>query len=335
MIYIFIFVIILILIIFIFKNFVNKHFWFKYSKHSLSSNIFFASGEFNRGEKCCNDLSTIDLDEFENLYKNYFPNVKITKQIIRNFFKLMPDPLIIYKKEDKLVASVFNALIPVKYKGNIYKSNFVDYGVVDKTCRNKKIYQGLMNQVSVYTTKMNVKFVCFKIDLRPIPSFQDYNMVSDYYIFRKKRQMNPVENVKILYSVPEDKRIDDYFANNFDFYPANINNFLITNDERLTFIVEDKVIFNLRFNSPQNLELLYIIFLEYLQSEEEVAHLIEKATSFINNNFNFNKLFVDGVGMNLLYIRVMSKYLENLHPTYHYILGMEEKLKIERYYYYF
>lgn len=99
----------------------------------------------------------------------------------------MENPTFIYKREsDYLIGGVFNSINTIIYKKEEYKVNFVDYAVVYYKNRNQNIFQSLMNSIAKYTNMNKAKYIVFKIDMNPIPSFQGYNFISNYYYLLKK-----------------------------------------------------------------------------------------------------------------------------------------------------
>ncbi len=321
-----------LLIIILYRSY-TKHYWFNVLK-SLDEDEYFNDDKFNNGAKVEKDISKINLDDLERLYKDYFHSIEIKKSNIQNFFNYMEKPVIIYKKEEnKYIASMFNTINRVIYNNSIKTINFVDYGVVDKNQRHTNIYQGLMNEVARYTNKDKTELIIFKIDLKPIPSFGEYNFSSDYYGSVKIDMENPISNIeKRDLSENELKWIIDLLKNNFKFYPvldnnSNLKNILRIDDERLTFIIDNKVIFNCKYNSTDNLEILYVF------SKDD--DLIIEGLKYIMNNCKFKYLLIDDIGYNSKVIEKYSDILSKKHITYHYILGIDEKLKKDDIYYYF
>lgn len=332
MIIIFLAVISISAFIFILYKKFGKHYWFNVSK-KMNEDKYFSDPSFNNGSIIETNLNFINLNQLEELYKNYFSSFKITPEKIRNFFKNMENPAIIYKESDRIIASVLNSINSISYKNIKYKVNFVDYAIVDKNIRNKNVFQGLMNQVANYTNKNNTQLIMFKIDVNPIPSFPDYNFVSKYYVAYKSKY--PIGKSKIeLKNIKPNyyKKINEFLKNNFIFYPiinSNLGNILINNEERITIIIEEKIIINLKYNSNDYLELLYVICLE----EDNV--LLEEGINYIFNNLNFKYLLVDKIGYNCKIIKLFEERFKSKHKTYHYILGINEKLDKKNVYYYF
>jgi len=330
-------VIIIFYTIYILHNNYKSHYWYNvYDKLNKNESKYYSSNSFKNESIIENNIKKINLNELENLYKNYFPSIKIDKQKIINFFNFMQKPVIIYKRSDKIIAAVFNSINQIFFKNKIENINFVDYAIVEKNIRNKNIFQGLMNEVANYTNINNSKFIMFKIDLHPIPSFKDFNFKSWYYTCIKQN----ISNNKNMIVEKKDispsyfPKINIFFKNNLKFYPiieekSSLANILINNDERITLVIEEKIIINMKYNSNNYLEILYIFCLE---NNDE---LLKESLIYIINNIEFKYLYIDAIGYNIKAIDIMSSYFRKKHETYHYILGLKEKLEPKDVYYYF
>jgi len=321
--------IILIEIIYILYKKYNNHYWYNVFRN-LNEKQYYNHNDFKNGAVIEKNIDNVDINDLITLYKNYFPSFNITKTTILNFFKL-ENPAIIYKRNNNIIASVFNSINEVVYNNKIMRVNFVDYAIVDKKMRNNNIFQGLMNEVANYTNMHKSPLIMFKIDLTPIPSFLDYNFTSNYYSAIKR---NFTTNVTI-----NDFNKDYYpkinnFLKKYQFHPilkekSNLANILINDDQRKTIVIDGKIVFNLKYNSSDFLEILYVFCLE------ENNYLVKEGIKYINQKYNFKYLFIDSIGYNINVIDIMGNYFKEKHKTYHYILGVKEKLEPKNVYYYF
>jgi len=319
----------LILIFILYKKF-STHYWYNNLK-TWDKDKFYHSDKFNNGSTISSNLENLNINEIIELYKYYYPSFRVSDKTLKNFFNDMEKPAIIYKKENKIIACVLNSINNVYYK-NIINVNFVDYAIVDKNIRNKNIFRGLMNEIAIYCNNNNTHLVIFKIDLKPIESLPNYNFKSEYYSCIKR-------DMKIGDCKIEKKNItNEYYPkiNNFfkkyKFYPiitSNLCKILINNEQRITLICDEKIVFNLKYNSEDNLELLYVIELE--EDDESFRNGI----AYIFNNIKFKMIFVDGIGNNLKVIKLFGDYFKCRHDTYHYTVGSKDKLKSDEIYYYF
>jgi hypothetical protein len=104
----------------------------------------------------------------------------------------MPYSEIFYMKVNSIYyGAVMNSIIEIEYKNKKILSNFVDYAIINKVYRNNGIFKELMNYIATYSNKMNVKYIIFKIDRKPIPSFYEYNLTSNYYYCPFFKGANP------------------------------------------------------------------------------------------------------------------------------------------------
>jgi len=281
-------------------------------------------------------ISLINLNKAVQLYKSYFPaSFTITEATIKNYFTKMENPAFIYKSgPDNLIGGVFDSINTVIYKKEEYKANFVDYAVVHYKNRNQNIFQSLMNSISKYTNTNKAKYIIFKIDMNPIPSFHGYNMTSNYYYLSKNKI-----NYLIKSELVQKKNIDE---SDFDginkslsslkFYPylyknTTFANTLVNDDENITLFIENKVIINFKRHSPEHIELLYIFELDKI----DIIEYCKIGLQYMKENESFDRITVDSIGFNMKIVELFEK----THITYHYILGLDEKLDAKDFYYYF
>ena len=271
-----------------------------------------------------------------HLYKSYFPaSFTITENTIQNYFKKMEKPAFIYKSgDDNLIGGVFNSVNTVIYKKEEYKANFVDYAVVHYKNRNQNIFQSLMNSISKYTNSNKAKYIVFKIDMNPIPSFHGYNMTSNYYYLLKKN---------INYSIKTDlvhkKNIEELdiekinkSLSSLKFFPylykdTTFVNTLVNDDENITLFIDNKLIMNFKRHSRDHIELLYIFELDKI----DIIEYSKMGLQYMKENESFDRITVDSIGFNIRIIELFEK----THITYHYILGLDEKIEPKDFYYYF
>jgi hypothetical protein len=245
----------------------------------------------------------------------------------------MENPTFIYKKEsDYLIGGVFNSINTIIYKKEEYKVNFVDYAVVYYKNRNQNIFQSLMNSIAKYTNMNKAKYIVFKIDMNPIPSFQGYNFISNYYYLLKKNINYSFKNTII-----DKKNIDEYDKINkslssLKFYPylyinTTFANSLVNDDENITIIIDKKLIMNFKRHSHEHIELLYIFELDKI----DIIEYCKMGLQYMKENESFDRITMDSIGFNTRIIELFEK----THITYHYILGLTEKLEAKDFYYYF
>jgi len=331
---IFYLLIIFIVLYYVSNHYFKKHFWYKVYKQLNITDHFYTDKEFSSIIE--RKINLINLNKVVQLYKSYFPaSFTITENTIKNYFKKMEKPAFIYKSGyDNLIGGVFNSINTVIYKKEEYKANFVDYAVVHYKNRNQNIFQSLMNSISKYTNSNKAKYIIFKIDMNPIPSFHGYNMTSNYYYLLKK---------DINYSIKSDlvkkKNIGE---SDFDiinkslsllrFYPylyknTTFANTLINDDENITLFVDNKLIMNFKRHSHEHIELLYIFELDKI----DIIEYCKTGLQYIKENELFDRITVDSIGFNMKIVELFEK----THITYHYILGLNDKLEPKDFYYYF
>ena len=320
-----------------------------------------------------NHLTEEDKNGLVQLYANYLEGVIIDKEKIDNFLTEMPHSEIFYMKVNSIYyGSVMNSIIKINYKDKEYLTNFVDNAIINKHYRDKGIFKELMNYIATYSNKMNAKYVIFKIDRKPIPSFYDYNLTSNYYFMRNlfKKGGNPhrvsnylqtsspcsdnedqflkYKNSKdiIILSCPLDKDID-YSQNNGDNLEATNNKLFV----RVCpfFKGADNLGACPFFKGADNLGACpffkgatIMIFKRNSPESIELLYIynpnqknICDIVEYLYNNYSFKILMVDDIGNNSHLIQVYPESFKIAYPVYHYILGLKEKIAKENFFYYF
>jgi len=325
-------IIISIFLYYILNHYFKKHFWYKVYKQLNINNNFYTDKEFN--SQIEKNINNINLNKVIHLYKTYFPSsFTITENTIPAYFKKMENPAFIYKnQDDNLIGGVFNSINTIIYKKEKYNVNFVDYAVVYYKNRNQNIFQSLMNSIAKYTNSNKAKYIVFKIDMNPIPSFHEYNMTSNYYYLLKKNINYSIKNIII-----EKNNIDDYdkinkLLSSLKFYPylyknTTFANTLVNDDENITIVIDNKLIMNFKRHSREHIELLYIFELDKI----DIIEYCKMGLQYMKENESFDRITVDSIGFNIKIIELFEK----THITYHYILGLTEKLEAKDFYYYF
>jgi len=324
----------LIILYYMSNYYFKKHFWYKVYKQLYITDNFYMDKEFSSViEK---KISLINLNKVVQLYKSYFPaSFTITENTIQNYFKKMEKPAFIYKSGyENLIGGVFNSINIVIYKKEEYRANFVDYAVVHYKNRNKNIFQSLMNSISKYTNSNKAKYIIFKIDMNPIPSFHGYNMTSNYYYLLKKNI-----NYSIKTALVQKKSVmeSDFEKINkslslLKFFPylykdTTFANTLVNDEENITLFVDNTLIMNFKRHSRDHIELLYIFEIDKI----DIIEYCKMGLQYMKNNESFDRITVDSIGFNTQIVELFEK----THITYHYILGLEEKLDAKDFYYYF
>jgi hypothetical protein len=212
----FISLLVIIILTYYYYQYLHDHFWFNLGKN-LGQPKFY-SGKLHPNIYFKKDLTDKDKNGLVQLYANYMKGVVIDKKKIDNFLTEMPHSEIFYMKVNSIYyGAVMNSIIEIKYKKKKYLSNFVDYAIINKQYRDKGIFKELMNYIATYSNKMNAKYVIFKIDRKPIPSFYEYNITSNYYYCCSSpffKGANPNESLVIRYPqsiIKNSKIISHYF----------------------------------------------------------------------------------------------------------------------------
>ena len=357
----------LIIIIFTYYYYQNlqNHFWYHLGKN-LGQPKFY-SGKLHPNIYSKKNLIEEDKNGLVQLYANYMEGVLIDKKKIEDFLTEMPYSEIFYMKVNSIYyGAVMNSIIEIKYKNKTILSNFVDNAIINKYYRDKGIFKELMNYIATYSNKMNAKYVIFKIDRKPIPSFYEYNLTSNYYYcssspspFKKganpqiaspspfKKGDNPQsisQNSKI--AIPCSENEDQFFKY------RNSKDILIfscpldkdieesqNKDNNLgvcpfkkgagvsPFFKGAATTMTFKRNSPESIELLYIDN----PNQQNIRNIVE----YLYNNYSFKILMVDDIGNNSHLIKAYPESFKIAYPVYHYILGFKDKIAKENFFYYF
>ena len=351
----------LIIIIFTYYYYQNlqNHFWYHLGKN-LGQPKFY-SGKLHPNIYSKKNLIEEDKNGLVQLYANYMEGVLIDKKKIEDFLTEMPYSEIFYMKVNSIYyGAVMNSIIEIKYKNKTILSNFVDNAIINKYYRDKGIFKELMNYITTYSNKMNVKYIIFKIDRKPIPSFYEYNITSNYYYccsspcpcpFKKgaypqiyspysenEDQFFKYKNSKdiIILSCPfenkEKIKADnwDNQANNLGVCPffkgAGVSPFF-KGAGVSPFKKGAATTMIFKRNSPESIELLYIDN----PNQQNIRNIVE----YLYNNYSFKILMVDDIGNNRHLIKTYPESFKIAYPVYHYILGFKDKIEKENFFYYF
>jgi hypothetical protein len=353
------FLLIIIILTYYYYHYLQNHFWYNFRKN-LGKTKFY-SGKLHINIYSKKNLKENDINNLVQLYKNYLEGVIVDKEKIENFLSIMPNPEFFFMKVNSIYyGAVMNSIIEIKYKNNTYLSNFVDNAIINKNYRDKGIFKELMNYVSNYSNEMNAKFIIFKIDKKPIPSFYEFNLVSNYYYCLcpcpcpcpfKKGACPQIETScpcpqidtscycpQIETSCPKNK--DQFFkyknSKNIIILSCPLNkdielNNLENRDENfgvIPFFKEtEKTTMIFKRNSPESIELLYI----YNPIKESISNIMQ----YLFNNYTFDIFFVDDIGNNSHLLKAYPNLFKIAYPVYHYILGLKEKIPKENFFYYF
>ena len=331
---IFYLLIIFIILYYVSNHYFKKHFWYKVYKQLNITDNFYTDKEFSSIIET--NLNLINLNKVVHLYKSYFPaSFTITETTIKNYFKKMEKPAFIYKSGDNnLIGGVFDSINTIIYKKEEYKANFVDYAVVYYKNRNQNIFQSLMNSISKYTNSNKAKYIIFKIDMNPIPSFHGYNMTSNYYYLLKKNINYSIKSDLVKKKNIEDSDFDkiNKSLSSLRLFPylyknTTFANTLVNDDENITLFIDNKLVMNFKRHSSEHIELLYIFELDKI----DIIEYCKMGLQYMKENEQFDRITVDSIGFNIKIVKLFEK----THITYHYILGLDEKLETKDFYYYF
>ena len=309
-----------------------QHFWYNFDKNLYKKKFYVNNLNKNIYSKYILEKNeNNEKNELEILYKNYLRGVNVPFEY---FLKTMPDSEIFFIRKDKIYGSILNSITKISYKGNIFLTNFVDYAIIDIKNRKNGIFKDLMSYISDYSNKMNAKYIMFKIDKVPIPSFIGYNFTSSYYSMEIglsqsfpiiQPVIQPVIQVIQLLS-PKELSDISLSLTNFTLFSILDQNILSNGEYRITLKC-NKTIMNFKINSLENIELLYLFY----PNKQNIINIIE----YIKFNYNFKRLMVDNIGNNWHIIKIYKKYFNYCYDVYHYILGMSDKICKEKFYYYY
>ena len=340
-----IFLLFIIIITYYYYHYLQYHFWYNLGKNLGKSKFY--SGKLYSNIYSKKDLTEQDKNGIVQLYTNYMEGVVVNKEKIEYFLSSMPNSEIFYMKVNSIYyGAVMNSIIKIKYKNKTFLSNFVDYAIINKNFRDKGIFKELMNYIANYSNKMNAKYVIFKIDRKPIPSFYDYQLTSNYYYCpclqiecsspKKEEKVFELQNTKniIILSCPFENK-EEIKADNWDNEAKNLG---ITNHLQFLRVSpffkgegagaqSSATIMIFKRNSPDSIELLYI----YKPVKNNMQNIIE----YLQRNYSFKILFVDDIGNNSQLIKEFPELFKIAYPVYHYILGLKDKIAKENFFYYF
>jgi len=360
------FLLVIIILTYYYYHYLKNHFWYHFGKN-LGKPKFY-SGKLHPNIYSKKNLIEKDKMGLVQLYANYMQGIIIDKEKIEYFISTMPYPEIFYMKVNLIYyGAVMNSIIEIKYKNKTYLSNFVDNAIINKNHRDKGIFKELMNYISNYSNEMNAKFIIFKIDKKPIPSFYEYNLTSNYYYMQCpfKKGAYP-QNASPQNASPQNASLRNESSNNTSPQNASSQNIII-----LTYSFKSKEVYNFyketdnlgicqffkadgswengeenfgvcpffkeefinqtimifKRNSPDSIELLYI----YKPIKQNIQNIIE----YLQNNYSYKILLVDDIGNNSHLIKAYPELFKIAYPVYHYILGFKEKIAKENFFYYF
>ena len=316
----YIFFIVIGIIIYYLHSYFKSHFWYNFTRTSKKRKFYV--GSLNKNIKSKSILSNQELIKLEKLYKHYFPNITINQQKIKNFLNQMPNPLVIYMDMgDTIVASVFNSIIDATYRKEKIRSNFVDYAVVNRLSRHRGLFVDLMNWVSYNSNCNGVDVIIFKIDMHPIPSnIGGYSVVSSYY-YIERDEIGMMDGEVNLY---EWKGDENKYLSKFLFYAPLDRNILANNEERITLECNTTIV-NLKWTGENHMEVMYI-----LNGDDKNLGVI---FGYIKMHYRFKYLVLDDIGDNGLCVDLLN--MKKNYDVYHYMLGMDMRLKKKEFYYYF
>ena len=360
----FISLLVIIIITYYYHQHLQHHFWYNLGKN-LGQPKFY-SGKLHPNIYSKKDLIEEDKNGLVQLYANYMEGVSINKEKIEDFLAAMPYSEIFYMKVNSIYyGAVMNSIIEIKYKNKTILSNFVDNAIINKYYRDKGIFKELMNYIATYSNKMNAKYVIFKIDRKPIPSFYEYNLTSNYYYCSSspfKKGANPqIASTRLQIASPNlqiaspNPQIASPCSENEDqfFKYKNSKDILIISCPLLDKDIEElqnkdnnlgvcpffkgagvspffkgaATTMTFKRNSPESIELLYIDN----PNQQNIRNIVE----YLYNNYSFKILMVDDIGNNHHLIKAYPESFKIAYPVYHYILGLKDKIAKENFFYYF
>ncbi len=339
----FISLLVIIILTYYYYQYLQNHFWYHLGKN-LGKSIFY-SGKLHPNIYSKKNLTENDKNGIVKLYSNYLEGVIIDKEKIENFLIKMPYSEIFYMKVNSIYyGAVMNSIIEIKYLNKKYRSNFVDNAIINKNYRNRGIFKELMNYISNYSNLLNVKYIIFKIDRKPIPSFYDYNLISNYYYCYYSNLYKKRINTKIVSHYLQKNCSCSEYADKFFKY-KNSKDIIILScplDKNIEYSQNKKenlmvcpffkesteeTIMIFKRNSTDSIELLYI----YNPNQKNIQNIVE----YLYNNYSFKILMVDDIGNNYHLIKTYPNLFKIAYPVYHYILGLKDKISKENFFYYF
>ena len=364
------YLIIFIIIIYYYHHSLQYHFWYHLKKNLDKSKFY--SGNLHPNIYSKKNLTEYDKIKLVELYKTYMKGVIINKEKIENFLSNMPYSEIFYMKVNSIYYSaVMNSIIKIKYKNKSYLSNFVDNAIVNNNYRDKGIFKELMNYVANYSNKMNVKYIIFKIDRIPIPSFYEYNFTSNYYymthisnLFKNGNikqidchSINNSKNIIISCSINNEYYRDEYFEDEYFGIEKIEENLGVSpfkkGTENLGVSPFKKGAKNLGVSpfkkgaknlgvSPFFKGATTMIFKRNSPESIELLYIykpnkknIYSIIGYLHKNYSFDFIFVDDIGNNSEVIKVFPESFKLAYPVYHYILGLKEIIEKQNFFYYF
>ena len=362
-----IFLLVIVILTYYYHHSLQHHFWYHLGKN-LGKPKFY-SGILHQNIYSKKDLTEDDKNGVVQLYANYMEGVVIDKEKIENFLTIMPHSEIFYMKVNSIYyGAVMNSIIEIKYKNKQCLSNFVDNAIINKYYRDKGIFKELMNYIANYSNEMNAKYVIFKIDRKPIPSFYEYNLASNYYYcsspffkganpqsishYLQKATSNPCsqnedqffkyKNSKdiIILSCPFENK-EEIKADNWD---NEANNLGVTNKvspffkgagagagaDNLGVSPFFKGAATTMIFKRNSPESIELLYIDK-PNQKNIRNIVE----YLQNNYSFKILMVDDIGNNSHLINAYPELFKIAYPVYHYILGLKDKIAKENFFYYF
>jgi hypothetical protein len=370
----FISLLVIIILTYYYYQHLQHHFWYNFGKN-LGQPKFY-SGKLHSNIYSKKDLTEEDKNGLVQLYANYMEGVSINKKKIEDFLAEMPYSEIFYMKVNSIYyGAVMNSIIEIEHKNNTILSNFVDYAIINKNYRNKGIFKELMNYIATYSNKMNAKYIIFKIDRKPIPSFYEYNITSNYYYCSSspfKKGANPqIASTRLQiashyfqtarYHLQKAKS-SPYSENEDQFFKyKNSKDIIILscpfeNKEEIKADNWDNQVNNLGVTNNKLFVRVCPFFkgagagaaettmifkrnspesIELLYIDNPNQKNIRNIVEYLYNNYSFKILMVDDIGNNPHLIKEYPESFKIAYPVYHYILGLKDKIDKENFFYYF
>ena len=364
------YLIVIVILFYYYHHSLQYHFWYHLKKNLGKSKFY--SGNLHPNIYSKKNLTEYDKIKLVELYETYMKGVIINKEKIENFLSNMPYSEIFYMKVNSIYyGAVMNSIIKIKYKNNSYLSNFVDNAIVNNNYRDKGIFKELMNYVSNYSNEMNAKFIIFKIDRKPIPSFYEYNFTSNYYymtcisnLFKNVgikqidcHSINNSKNIIISCSINDEYNRDEYSKDEYFGIEKGEENLGVSpffkGEENLGVSPFKKGTENLGVSpfkkgtenlgvSPFFKGATTMIFKRNSPESIELLYIykpnkknIYSIIGYLHKNYSFDFIFVDDIGNNSEVIKVFPESFKLAYPVYHYILGLKEKIEKQNFFYYF